>query len=73
MKTTIDIDTEKVRRLMKTTGLKTCKAVVDYALTEADRTARMDKLVREALPPSAFRDAVDPAYDVYALRHKERP
>lgn len=73
MKTTIDIDTDKVKRLMKRTGLKTCKAVVDYALAEADRATRMEVLFRDALPPSAFRNAIDPAYNLQSLRNRERP
>ena len=46
---------------MKRTGLKACKAVVDYALAEADRATRMEVLFRHALRPSAFRNAIDPA------------
>jgi Arc/MetJ family transcription regulator len=68
MKTTIDIDEAKLKRLMQVAGLKTRKEAVDYALTEAEHTARLKKLlVRE----TDYKSAVDPNYDVIALRNRE--
>lgn len=71
MKTTIDIDVDRVRRLKQWTGLKSCKAVVAYALQEAERMARLQALFRRALPSAAFKDALDPAYDLAAWRRRE--
>ena len=71
MKTTIDIDEVRLKRVMKLTGAKTRKAAVDYALREAEKSGRIDRLVREALPGSEFTDAVDIDYDVCAVRSRE--
>ena len=71
MKTTIDIDEKRLKRVMELTGVRTRKAAVDYALREAEKAGRIDKLVREALPGSEFKDAVDPGYDILRLRAAE--
>jgi Arc/MetJ family transcription regulator len=71
MKTTIDIDEARLTRVMKLSGLKTRKAAVDYALREAERVARVDCLVRDALPGDAYLDAVDPGYSVEKVRESE--
>lgn len=71
MKTTVEIDPEKVRRLKNWTGLRTCRAVVDYALTEAARTARRQALFKNLLPPEAFKNAVDPGYNLI-MRQSDR-
>lgn len=69
MKTTIDLDEAKLERVMNLTGLKTRKEAVEFALTEAERIARVHHaldtpfyVVREDGP------VVDPAYDVRAMR-----
>lgn len=72
MKTTIDIDEAKLKRVMRLTGLKTRKAAVDFALSEAERLARVDQLFRR--PFFVTRDPViDPAYDVIRLRELDKP
>ena len=71
MKTTIDIDENKLKHLMKATGLKTRKAAVDYALSEAERAARLKKLLSSGVRESDYKNAIDPAYDVLSLREKE--
>ena len=71
MKTTIDIDERRLKNVMKLSGAKTRKAAVDYALREAEKSGRIDWLIREALPGSEFADAVDPNYDVRAVRNRE--
>jgi Arc/MetJ family transcription regulator len=71
MKTTIDIDERRMKRVMKLAGLKTRKATIDYALREAEKTARAEALVRDALPGEAFLDAVAEGYDVLATRERE--
>ena len=73
MKTTIDLDEARLRRVMKLTGLKTRKATIDFALLEAERAAKLARLLGSPLPDGEFRDAVDPDYDLTALRSKERP
>ena len=71
MKATIDIDDRRMKRVMKLVGLKTRKAAIDYALRKAEQSARLDRLISEALPGDAFADAVDQAYDVRAIRERE--
>ena len=39
MKTTIDIDERRLKRVMELTGAKTRKAAVNYALREAEKGA----------------------------------
>lgn len=73
MKTTIDLDERRLSVVMKLTGLKTRKAAVDYALGAAERQASLDRLLERALPDEEYRSAVDPKYDVPALRKRERP
>lgn len=68
MKTTIDIDAARLKRVMKLTGVKTRKAAVEYALREAEKSGHIEHLVREALPGADFADAVDPAYDIVTTR-----
>lgn len=58
---------------MKLTGIPTRKAAVDYALRAAERQASLERLLERALPDDAYRTAVDPKYDVSALRQRERP
>ena len=73
MKTTIDLDERRLAAVMKLTGLKTRKAAVDYALCAAERQASLDRLLERALPDEEYRTAVDPRYDLVALRKRERP
>jgi Arc/MetJ family transcription regulator len=73
MKTTIDLDERRLASVMRLTGIRTRKAAVDYALSAAERQASLDRLLERALPDQEYRTAVDPQYDVLALRRKERP
>jgi len=69
MKTTIDLDEGKLERVMSLTGLKTRKEAIEFALTEAERIARIHHALNE--PFYVVRegdDVIDPAYDVRALR-----
>jgi Arc/MetJ family transcription regulator len=72
MKTTLEIDDEKLRRIMKSTGLKTRKEAVDWALTEAERIATINRIAEEPWDAEAMKDAVDPDYDIIALRRSIR-
>ena len=47
MKSTIEIDDEKLGRIMALTGLKTRKEAVDWALTEAERIAGINRIAEE--------------------------
>ena len=73
MKTTVEIDEKKLRRVMKMTGIKTRKATLDWALSRAEESARLNHLLKNALPPESFKDAVDPAYDLMAVREADLP
>ena len=74
MKTTIDLDEAKLERVMKLTGLATRKEAVDFALTQAERAASVRALLsRPFFEGITDRLIVDPAYDVLALRRKEKP
>jgi Arc/MetJ family transcription regulator len=71
MKTTIDIDEKKLVVVMKLTGVRSRKAAVDYALAATERIERLRKLFEKPLPDQEYRDALDPAYDLTALRAKD--
>jgi Arc/MetJ family transcription regulator len=73
MKTTIDLDERRLAKVMDLTGLKTRRAAVDYALRTAERQAAFERLMERALPDEVYRTALDPKYDVEALRQRERP
>jgi Arc/MetJ family transcription regulator len=71
MKTTIEIDEEKLKRIMEIGGFATRKEAVDWALTEAERIARMNRLAEEHWTSESIKDAIDPNYDLMALRRQE--
>jgi Arc/MetJ family transcription regulator len=73
MKTTIDIDEKKLAAVMRLTGARSRKAAVDYALVCTERSERLRLLFEKALPDEAYKGSVDPAYDIKALREKEKP
>lgn len=74
VKTTIDLDEAKLKRVMKLTGLKTRKDAIDYALTEAERIARINQVLGRPLYVVGEGEAViDPEYDLAALRESEKP
>jgi Arc/MetJ family transcription regulator len=73
MKTTVDIDERKLTDVMRLTGVRSRKAAVDYALSCAERVERLRKLFDKPLPDDEYRAAIDPAYEVLALRAKDRP
>ncbi len=61
MKTTIDLDHKKLLGVMKLAGLKTRKEAIDYALTQAERLAKLRKVLSESM-------YVKPTGDVVAGR-----
>ena len=73
MKITVKIDEKKLSRLMRLTGIRTKTRALDFALSTAERNARRNELLASPLTPEDLHDAVDSAYDVLALREKEKP
>jgi hypothetical protein len=72
MKTTIDLDEKKLRRVMKLTGITTRKQAIDFALTQAERLARVKKLFEEPFYLDSG-DIIDPNYDLERMRDRETP
>jgi hypothetical protein len=73
MKTTIDLDEKKLRRVMKLTGLKTRKETIDFALTEAERLAKIRSVFAKSFYVDPTRQVMDPGYDVIQMRKLEKP
>lgn len=73
MKTTIEIDEGKLDRIMKLTGIGTMKEAVDWALSEALRLATINRVLEEPWSAEEAREAVDPAYDIIAIRNGASP
>lgn len=69
MKTTIEIDEEKLDKIMRLSGIATRKEAVDWALTEAVRLAVMNDIEKHPWTVAEAKEAVDPEYDVLAIRH----
>ena len=69
MKMTLEVDEKKLSRVMKLTGIRTKTAAVEYALGTAERAARREKLFTIRWKREEIAAAVDPAYDVLALRN----
>ena len=74
MKTTVELDEQRLRRVMELTGLKTRKAAIDYALSQAERAAKTAKLfARPRRSKHELKNVLDPKYDLMALRDQEKP
>jgi hypothetical protein len=73
MKITVEIDEKKLSRLMKLTGIATKTKALDYALSAAERSARRDRLLSTSIARKDLENAVEPRYDLRALRARERP
>lgn len=73
MKTTIEIDEEKLNRIMRLTGIDTMKEAVDWALSEALRIATLNRVMEEPWSADEAREAVNPAYDIIAIRNNSKP
>ena len=69
MKTTVEIDEDKLDAVMATGGFKTRKDTIDWALTEALRIATINKIVKTPWTMEEAKAAVDPSYDVIAMRN----
>jgi hypothetical protein len=73
MKTTIEIDEVKLDRIMKMTGISTMKEAVDWSLNEALRIATINQVMEDPWTPEEARNAVDPSYDIIAIRNHATP
>jgi len=75
MKMTMYIDDELLARVMEAAGTTSKTKAVDLALREMDRRAKLIKLSAAGLGlgPDELKDAVDPTYDLNALRRSETP
>jgi Arc/MetJ family transcription regulator len=75
MKMTMYIDDELLARVMEATGTTSKTKAIDLALREMDRRAKLIKISAAGLGlgPDELRGAVDPAYDLEALRRRETP
>lgn len=74
VKTTIELDEQKLIRVMKLTGLKTRREAIDYALDQAERSAKLAKLFgRKKRSKAEISQAMDRNYDLLALRQREKP
>jgi hypothetical protein len=73
MKTTVEIDNKKLSRVMKLTGIKTIKETIDFALTEAERLAKIKKICEEPFYVAESGDVVYPDYNVIKIRELEKP
>ncbi len=74
MKMTMFIDETLLERVMKLTGLKTKTETVEFALREAERKSKLGKFLgRRKLEAKEWKESLDPAYDLMALRLAETP
>ena len=73
MKTTIDLDETKLKRVMKLAKIGTRRETIDAALTELERKAKLNHFFANALPHEAYKDAIDLKYDLMKLRNMAKP
>jgi hypothetical protein len=59
---------------MELTGLKTRKEAIDYALSQAERAAKIVKLfARPRRSKEKLKNLLDPKYHLMTLREQEKP
>ena len=75
MKMTLHIDETLLASVMKEYGFESKTEAVGKALFEMDRRAKLRKFSKEGLglTPAELKNAVDPDYDLMALRVAEKP
>jgi Arc/MetJ family transcription regulator len=75
MKMTMHIDEGLLDRVMKHFGVDSKTKAVELALREMDRKSKLSVLLEKGLGLSAaeLRDAIDPNYDLEAMRLAETP
>ncbi len=72
MKTTVELDDEKLENIMKAMDFKTRKEAIDWALTEGERLAVMHHIKANPWSAEMIREGVDADYDVLAVRRGVR-
>ena len=73
MKTTVELDEGRLLRVMKLGRFKTRREAINFALVEAERTAKIRKLFETPWTTEEMEGAVDSRYDVMVLRENEKP
>lgn len=73
MKTTVEVDEHKLKRVMMLCGMRTRRDAIDLALTELERKASFKSLLSRKWDTAILREAVDPDYSVLELRDQEKP
>lgn len=75
MKMTMHIDEVLLASVMKEYGFESKTEAVEKALFEMDRRAKLKKFATEGLgfTPEELKNAVDPNYDLMALRVADLP
>lgn len=75
MKITLNVDSELLDRVVKSTGSKTKTAAIDLALREMDRHAELVRLLKEGsgVEGEELANLFDPASDPMTLRVAEDP
>jgi len=58
---------------MALAGLSTRKAAIDYALTQAERAAKLAQLFARPWTQQELDAALEPGYDLEALRERDKP
>lgn len=75
MKITLNVDDELLKKAMEALGTENKTYAIDLALREVCRRATLQTLGQRGLGLSAeeLKNAVDPSYDLMALRVAETP
>ncbi|HTH48102.1 MAG TPA: type II toxin-antitoxin system VapB family antitoxin [Candidatus Limnocylindria bacterium] len=75
VKMTMHIDEALLDRVMKHFGVDSKTKAVELALREMDRKSKLNELLDEGLglSPAELRNAIDPNYDLEAMRLAETP
>jgi Arc/MetJ family transcription regulator len=71
MKTTVELDEDRLQQVMRLGHLKTRKAALAFALIETEKLLRLRNLAAKSFYGTE-RDVVDPNYDLLKLRKKEK-
>ena len=68
----VELDDEKLENIMKAMDFKTRKEAIDWALTEGERLAVMHHIKANPWSADVLKEAIDPDYDVHAIRRSVR-
>jgi hypothetical protein len=65
-------DKEKLRTIMRLKGFKTLKEALVWAVDEAARAVVIANVKATPWTAEMLKDAIEPGYDIIALRHGKR-